>query len=311
MRYLCLLAVLSLLPVTATAQQHRRSEQRRSDHQQQRDHSTQQQRPTSFLSPIGLPPAPQTALPSWERQQTPWWERQGPPSWERQQPTPSQTLNPARTILNQRSFNPARDILNERGVGITGSSGKGHRGRRTAPPPVVYVLPPYRFFPSASIYGYEVNSGYGAPGYVAPQVVSTPAPPPPEITTGFLKLEVEPRNSLQVFVDGYYLGTLADLGDEIELRLGARRIELRAPGYRTLVFDTEIVADRTVVYRGALEAMAGAPATPVSPIAVKPAAPTGSRTIYVVPGCYMGNIAPTASDMRPGCDIKKLSKIEP
>ena len=65
-------------------------------------------------------------------------------------------------------------------------------------------------------------------------------PPPPEPETGFLKLEVEPRQALQVFIDGLYIGTLSDIGDELELRLGARRIELRAPGYRTLIFDTQI-----------------------------------------------------------------------
>ena len=87
-------------------------------------------------------------------------------------------------------------------------------------------------------------------------------PPPPEPETGFLRLEVEPRHILQVFVDGLYLGTIADLGDDIELRLGARRIELRAPGYRTLVFDTRIEFDRTVVYRGALEPIEEPPVAP-------------------------------------------------
>ena len=35
---------------------------------------------------------------------------------------------------------------------------------------------------------------------------------------GALRLEVEPKESLQIFVDGVYIGTPADLGDEIELR---------------------------------------------------------------------------------------------
>ena len=126
------------------------------------------------------------------------------------------------------------------------------------------------------------------------------------IETGFLQLEVEPRQSLQIFVDGLYVGTLADLGDEIELRLGARRIELRAPGYRTLIFDTQIVPDRTIVYRGALEPIANAPSTstqaPQAPRAPQaPEAPQAprhpqSRPIYVIPGCYMGNVSPTAVD---------------
>jgi hypothetical protein len=126
-----------------------------------------------------------------------------------------------------------------------------------------------------------------------------------------------------VFVDGLYIGSLADLGDEIELRLGARRIELRAPGYRTLTFSTEIVPDRTIVYRGALEPVGSAPAppapaapsptspAPAPPAAVTPSATRGPMTMYLIPGCYMGNVAPKEKDLRPGCDINNLQKIEP
>lgn len=183
--------------------------------------------------------------------------------------------------------------------------------RRPIPPAVVYVLPPYRYFPPTSIYSYGVAS---STAYVTPPEpnVVTMTPPPyeaePPITTGFLRLDVEPRNLVQVFVDGYFVGSLEDLGNEIELRLGARRIELRAPGYRTLVFDTEIVVDRTVVYRGALEPLPDA--APAPAVIVKPASP-GSRTMYVIPGCYIGNIEPTKDTLRPGCDISKMSKIEP
>ena len=61
---------------------------------------------------------------------------------------------------------------------------------------------------------------------------------------GALRLDVEPKESLQIFVDGVYIGTPADLGDEIELAPGTRRIELRARGYRTLTFSAEIIDGR-------------------------------------------------------------------
>ena len=150
-------------------------------------------------------------------------------------------------------------------------------------------------------------------------MVSQVPPPLPPPETGVLRLEVEPRQAVQVFVDGLYIGTLADVGDEIELRLGARRIELRAPGYRTLIFDTEIVSDRVIVYRGALERAPEAPApqapqTPQPPQAPQaPEAPQapGSRIMYVIPGCYLGNVQPTAGMLRPGCDISKLITMTP
>ena len=291
-----------------------RGEERRSSSTDQRSNATQQ-RPQNSLPSIGLPPVinnnrtppwEQNRVPSWEQKQTPWWERQSQPTWERQQ-------------VHQPSW--ARDIkeAQDRRLGKTTS-----RPRRGNQPAVIYVLPSYGYFPNNG-YGFGVSS---STSYVTPPpsdivTMYPPAaePPPAEITTGFLRLEVEPRALLQVFVDGLYIGTLADLGDEIELRLGARRIELRAPGYRTLTFSTEIVPDRTIVYRGALEPAsntpappapaAPSPASPAPPAAVTPSASRGPMTMYLIPGCYMGNVAPKEKDLRPGCDINNLQKIEP
>lgn len=332
-RNLCLLAVLLMLPVTATAQQRRNSEGRRSDQQrseraeerrsdrsdqsnQQRNSSNEQRHSSNDrhndneqrtnntgLTQLGLSPAQPNRVPAWERKQTPaweqkqtpWWERQGQPVWEQQQP-------------HQPSW--ARDLKRAQDERL----GKAP-ARRHHQPSVVYVLPPYRYFPGNSLYSYGVSSSTTFVEQPPPNVVTmqTPVAEPPDepITTGFLKLEVEPRQLLQIFVDGLYVGSLADIGDEIELRLGARRIELRAPGYRTLTFDTEIVPDRTVVYRGALEQISNAPAVPSPSRPVTPAAAAGSRTMYVIPGCYLGNVAPRAGDLRSGCDINKLTRFEP
>lgn len=253
-------------------------------------------------------------MPWWEQQQAPWWERQGQPSWERQQP-------------HQPSW--AQDIkqAQDRRLGKTTTS-----RRRNNQPAVIYVLPSYGYFPTNPLYGYGVSSSttYTTPPPSDIVTMYPPAaePPPAEITTGFLRLEVEPRGLVQVFVDGLYIGSLADLGSEIELRLGTRSIELRAPGYRTLNFSTEIVPDRTIVYRGALDPVSNAPAAPARPpassapapaapvpAAAAPAAPSpgppAPRTIYVIRGCYMGNVVPKAADLKPGCDINNLQKIEP
>jgi hypothetical protein len=33
--------------------------------------------------------------------------------------------------------------------------------------------------------------------------------------------------------------------------------------------------------------------------------------MYLIPGCYMGNVQPTAAMLRPGCDIGKLITTPP
>ena len=86
-------------------------------------------------------------------------------------------------------------------------------------------------------------------------------------------------------------------------------IELRAPGYKTVSFTAEIVQDRAITYRAVLERDPEASAP--TPIVIKPAAAPGSSTIYMIAGCYLGNVMPTAATLRPGCDINKLTKFEP
>ena len=189
----------------------------------------------------------QRQTPAWEQKQTPWWEQKQTPSWERPQVPVSQMKNVARHMLDQER-DARRLARTPRPVHPIYRPGYGR-------PPVYYPLPPYGYYFPFTTYGYGVSS-------VTTEQV-TPPPPVPE--TGFLRLEVEPRHLLQVFVDGLYVGTIADLGDDIELRLGPRRIELRAPGYRTLIFDTQIEFDRTVVYRGALEPIEDAVSTRGTP----------------------------------------------
>lgn len=319
-RNICLVAVLLALPFSADAQQRRgderrsgdqrsaerrseqrQSDQRRSDQRQAEPRQSGQRqaepRPTSGLAPLGLPPAQTQRLPWWEQRRTPAWEQPQTPSWERlHAPMWGQKSSVPTTINQDRYQRPL-----------------GRQRRQFSQPPVVYVLPSYRYFDQGTTLSYGVAS---STTYMTSQPPTVVTPPPPLPETGVLRLDVEPRQALQVFVDGLYIGTLADLGDEIELRLGARRIELRAPGYRTLIFDTEIVPDRIIVYRGALDRLPEASAAPRAPEAPAPQAPQisqapASRTMYVIPGCYLGNVSPKEVKLRPGCDISKLQTITP
>ena len=234
---------------------------------------------------MGLGLAPLTpSLPSWENKQSPWWERQPAPAWER-----------------KGQMYDTRPVNN-------GHSGK--RGYYNNGP--VYVAP-YGYFP----YAYGGSSYYVstapvevavAPPYEAPPRYEPPppAPEPPPPPMGVLRLEIEPRADVQIFVDGVYVGTPADLGSDIGLAPGVRNIELRARGYKTVSFSAEIIQNRSITYRATLERDPNAPAPPA--VIIKTA---GARTMYVIPGCYLGNVEPTQSALRPGCDISKLSKFEP
>ena len=157
----------------------------------------------------------------------------------------------------------------------------------------------HRPLPFGSYYAVP-SFGYGF-GYFGPAEESyTPPPPRPErekmLTTGALRLEITPATGLDYYVDGIYIGNSSNLGTQLQLNAGPRRIEVRAAGYKPLVFDTRIVAGSETTFRGTLEPLT----QPLPPQA------TGNRTMFIIPGCYMGNSRPTAGELRPGCDINKL-----
>jgi hypothetical protein len=113
-----------------------------------------------------------------------------------------------------------------------------------------------------------------------------------------LKLETFPPGA-QAYVDGYFVGMLADANGQLLLDAGPHQIAVQAPGWKPLEFGVKIFADRSITYEGALEKLAGA-VTLTQP-AVAPS------TIYFIPGCYLGNVPPQRSALPASCDIGRLT----
>ena len=173
------------------------------------------------------------------------------------------------------------------------------RGRRTQPT-IVYVVPSY---------GWNMYPEAPAPAPPAAQESSSRVPYTPEPArdlraTGILRLELEPVDRvMQLYVDGYFVGTPDDYDRELRLEAGAHTIELRAPEYETLTFDVRILADRAITYRGGLQRL--------NAVAPDPAAPAPSTTFYFIPGCYMGNIPPEKVTLPANCDLSRLITHKP
>ena len=69
--------------------------------------------------------------------------------------------------------------------------------------------------------------------------------------TGAVRLDI-PQKDAAVYLDGFYVGTVGDVDDAPEpLRLppGPHHLELRAPGFQTLIFDVNIQSGKTITYR--------------------------------------------------------------
>ena len=141
--------------------------------------------------------------------------------------------------------------------------------------------------------------------YVMPVPVAVPVAAPaqgPRTThqrerrapVGTLGLEIQPGDVLQVYVDGYYAGTTAELGTAIELEAGQHDIELRAADYEPLAFGVRILADRVTTYRDTLK-RAPRPQNDLAAGATSPPPAAVPMPLYVIPGCYAGNTPPSQS----------------
>ena len=101
-----------------------------------------------------------------------------------------------------------------------------------------FYYDPYGWYPRAPLYSY--GGGYYGHGY--------------GYDMGEVRLRVRPRDA-QVFVDGYYAGTVDDYDgtfQALRLESGPYHIELRLPGYETLEFDVRVTPGQRIDYRGDL-----------------------------------------------------------
>jgi hypothetical protein len=92
--------------------------------------------------------------------------------------------------------------------------------------------------------------GYGGYGGYEPQYYSPTSP-----YLGGLRLKVKPKEA-SVYVDGYYAGIVDDFNgmfQKLSIEAGPHRVEIRAPGYETLVFDVRIEANQTTTFKGELQ----------------------------------------------------------
>ncbi len=94
-------------------------------------------------------------------------------------------------------------------------------------------------------YGGGYGGGYGYGTYGGPYGWSV----------GSVRIRVDERDA-EVYVDGYYAGVVDDfdgIWQRLRLDEGAYRLEIRKPGYESLVFDVRVQPGRTITYRGRMD----------------------------------------------------------
>jgi hypothetical protein len=121
---------------------------------------------------------------------------------------------------------------------------------------------------------------------------------------GYLRLDVEPATT-QVYIDGYFIGSIEDVAPGYPLASGPHRIELRAEGFETAAFDVRIRPNDRVTFTKELRSLANAPQPPVAGVGQ----PVAAKTLYVIPRCYAGDRRPLAAQLPVGCRIEDVRII--
>jgi hypothetical protein len=90
---------------------------------------------------------------------------------------------------------------------------------------------------------------------VAPTAKSDAAPEPaPKVAAGALRVVGEPP-SAEIYVDGAYVGTVAEIGDAADglpLEAGSHQLDFQAPDHQPVGLAVRISPNRTTTYRVAL-----------------------------------------------------------
>ena len=147
------------------------------------------------------------------------------------------------------------------------------------PYPYPYSYPsPYPVPYPASSYSYPYPSSYppavaGYPNRYPPQYSSQyptessnqyPSQPsgqgslgvaPGQTALGGVSFDITPADA-QIYVDGSYMGLVSNFSatsEPLTLTAGRHSIEVRAAGYRTMVFDADVTPGQVIPYQGTMQ----------------------------------------------------------
>ncbi len=226
------------------------------------------------LPPIGLP-LPSIGLPL---------PQMGLPPFGRERPAAADGV--------PRDFTDRRPAFEARHRGRRSGGSMGRRSARTV----------FLFLPVVGRSHPEVMT----------RTASAPAGAAQTPAVGHVRLALQPGVVPQIYVDGYFVGTLDDVGGELALDAGPHTLELRADGYEVLEVAVDVTAGRSITYRGRLQpTVAAAPPSAAAVQALVEAPPLAQSTFYIVPGCYAGNVPPQDVGLPAGCDVRRAIVFTP
>ncbi|MGC4081311.1 MAG: hypothetical protein QM736_04150 [Vicinamibacterales bacterium] len=170
-----------------------------------------------------------------------------------------------------------------------------HRRARSLRTPTLLVVPTIVI----------ANAPAPAPSHASRRnrTVDAPRPEP-----GVLELAITADEPYQIVVDDHFVGSSETVGRWLSLEPGSHAIELRADGASLRTFKVAIEAGQTLTYKDQIRT--SPPST--NDRRASSASPAPAKgPIYIIAGCYAGNVAPERVTLPAGCDRSRVTVIEP
>jgi hypothetical protein len=114
-----------------------------------------------------------------------------------------------------------------------------------------------------------------------------------------------------VFVDGTYVGSTEQLGDDLTLDAGSHVVDVQADGHPAQRFTVRVAAGKTTTHDLTRSSAEGrATSTPASASGAESDGHPARTPIFIIAGCYAGNVPPVAATLPAGCDPARMTTLE-
>lgn len=195
------------------------------------------------------------------------------------------------------------------GLDIPTASTKPNADERTDADPAARPRRPRSGVPPVFVYA-PVIVGAGTTKVPGESTPAKPAAATRQGRTGSLTIDTKDDDTpFAVFVDGLYAGSSDQLGRSLTLEAGAHQVEVQADGHPAQRFSVRIAAGKTTTHATDLRFAGSGDGRVADGVAASGSDADGPARLYIIAGCYAGNVPPVPATLPAGCDAARMTTL--
>ena len=195
-------------------------------------------------------------------------------------------------------------------IGLDVPTTKPQADERTDADPATRPRRPGSAVPPVFVYA-PVIVGAGTTSLPGESAPAKPAAATRQGRTGSLTIDTKDDDTpFAVFVDGLYAGSSDQLGASLTLDAGVHQVEVQADGHTAQRFSVRIAAGKTTTHSTDLRAAGSVGGNhPVDGGVAAGSRADGPTRLYLIAGCYAGNVPPVPATLPAGCDAARVTTL--